>query len=100
MPSDPTPRPNPTPAGKPRRRPAPGGGGNWVWMLILLVLVVMFLVNTMEPTGAIEWGEFYALLNDPVASANIKKVTFRGPNQIVVEIADKEQLSAELKKKL
>ena len=57
MPSDPTPRPNPTPGGKPRRRPAPGGGGNWVWMLILLVLVGMFLVNSLEPSGAIEWGD-------------------------------------------
>ena len=100
MPSDPTPRPNPTPAGKPRRRPAPGGGGNWVWMLILLVLVGMFLVNNLEASGAIEWGEFYSLLNDPEASKNIKKVIFRGTNQIVVEVANPKDLPEDLVKKI
>jgi hypothetical protein len=84
MPSDPTPRPNPTPNAKPRRRPSPGGGGNWVWILILLVLVGMFLVNSFETGGALEWGEFYALIKDPEASKNVKRVIFRGTNQVVV----------------
>src|SRR5437763_6517493 len=101
MPSDPTPRPNPPPAGgKPRRRTAPGGGGNWVWMLILLVLVGMFLVSNLEASGALEWGEFYTLINDDKASEAIKSVIFRGTNQIVVEISDPKKLPEPLEKKL
>ena len=100
MPSDPTPRPNPTPAGKPRRRPAPGGGGNWVWMLILLVLVGMFLVNNLEPSGTIEWGEFYSLINDPELSKNVKRVVFRGSDQIFVDIDDAKKLPPDLEKRI
>jgi cell division protease FtsH len=69
-------------------------------MLILLVLVGMFLVNSLEPSGTLEWGEFYSLLNDPEASNNIKRVVFRGPSQIVVEITDPSKLPGDLPKRI
>src|SRR3989442_574807 len=99
MPSDPTPRPNSTPPNKPRRRPGPGGGGNWLWMLILLALVGMFLVNNLDTKGPVEWGEFWALIKDDTTSKSVKKVTYRGANQFVVEV-DPSQVPANLKDRL
>ncbi len=71
-----------------------------MWMLILLVLVGMFLFTNLEPSGAIEWGEFYSLIKDPESSKNVKKVIFRGTNQIVVEVADPKKLPDDLAKKI
>ncbi len=100
MPSDPTPRTNPPPAGKPRRRPTSGGAGNWVWMLVVLFIIGIFILNSLEPSGAIEWSDFYTLITDPEASLNVKKVTFRGADQIVVEVDDPGKLPKDLQKKI
>ena len=62
MPADPNSSPPPPPGGKPRRRPQPSVGGNWIWLVILLVLVGMFLVQSINPAGSLEWSEFQTLL--------------------------------------
>jgi cell division protease FtsH len=99
MPSDPNPN-LPPPTGKPRRRPAPGGV-NWIWAWVFLGGVFLFILyNQINPHGAPEYGEFYALITDKEASKNIKRVTLQGTDTILVEVADKEKLPEPLKDKV
>jgi cell division protease FtsH len=98
MPSDPTPQ-TPQNGNKPRRRPGPPGvGGNLIWVVVLAILVGWFLLQSMNPSSTIEWGEFQRLLSQK--STALKKVTLVGHERITGEV-DVDQLAdmPELKQK-
>src|SRR5207248_290196 len=96
MPADPNSSPPPPQGGKPRRRPQPAVGGNWIWLVILLVLGGMFLFQSINPGGALEWSEFYSLL----AAGKLKKIVLVGTERITGEVKDADDVPADIKKKL
>ncbi len=103
MPSDPPSNLPPSPVGKPRRRPAPSGGGNWMWVAIVVVICLLLFSSANMPSGSVTWSEFFALISNDEASKDIKRISLRGNDYVIVELNSAEKLPAEfseLKKKL
>jgi hypothetical protein len=98
MPPD-SPPPSPPPSGRPRRRPGPASGGNWGWMVLMVLVVLLLLFQQFSPSGTVEWGQFYALVKDPELSKDIKRITFRGNDYLLVEVNDAKALPAEIAKR-
>jgi cell division protease FtsH len=100
MASEPPPNPPPANGGKPRRRPVPGFGGNWTLMAIFLLILSLLFIQSMAPSGTITWSEFWALIENPEASKDIKKITLMGTDSIQIELDKTDNLPADLSKKL
>ncbi len=96
MPSDPNSSPPPPQGGKPRRRPQPAVGGNWIWLVILLVLGGMFLFQSINPGGTLEWSEFYSLLE----KGQLKQIVLIGTERINGEVKNPEDVPQDVRKKL
>jgi len=101
MSSDPSPNGNNPPTGKPpRRRPAPPGmSGNLVMAIVLLGLLALYALSSMSP-NAVEWGEFYRMLEKPEQTNNLKSVKLRGAEALEVEVHSRDQLPETLKNKV
>jgi cell division protease FtsH len=68
--------------------------------VILLLLVSMFLYSSFNPSGSLEWSDFIYLLNTPEQAKNLKRVVFRGTDELIVEVENVDTLPDEMKKKV
>ncbi len=103
MSSDPNPNDTPPTGKPPRRRPGqPGVGGNLIMAVILISILALLVFNSLSPSGVVEWGEFYRILENPDLAKHLKSVRFRGTDSIEVEIdeAIKKQLPETVRNKI
>ena len=86
------PRSSPPPSGKPRpRRPAPPAmPGSWIWLVFLIFIVGMFLYYSIHNPAQVDFSTFLNLIDNPENSKYLKKVTFVGNRQLLVEMDFKE----------
>jgi cell division protease FtsH len=76
--------------------------GSWIWLVLLIILVGMFLASSIRSPAQVDFSVFLKLINDPENSKYLKKVTFIGNHQLLVELdynrkpKDKEQLPSDV----
>src|SRR5262245_42738905 len=100
MPADPTPPPQLPGPGPSRRRPVPSAGNNWggILLLALIGLVFLFALRTFQNSGVIDWSEFWLLVEQHPEA--LTSVTFRGSDQVLVEVGSPDKVPESLRAKL
>src|SRR5262249_21387139 len=86
--------------GKPRRRPSTSFGNSWIWMMLLLFLAGALIMQAWSASSSVDYGDFYALIKDPEASKNIKRITAQGDDRYLVEVEDHGKLPDAIKQKM
>jgi cell division protease FtsH len=89
------PRQTPPPPPNPRRRQGPAAPGGWVWLVLLAMILMMVWYTRDQFSGiqAIDYSDFQKLAE----AGKLKKVTFVGPDKIIGEVKDANDLTPDLK---
>src|SRR5262249_8607011 len=85
---------------RPRRRPPPPLPVSWIWTALLIMSLASVVLFVFHNPGAIDYGDFLRLVDQPDLSKHLKKVIFIGTERINGEVDDAEALPKEIKDKL